>query len=232
MKCLRDGELPAGRRCHLALRYGFRIPLSVMGLFLLPVSERESVIREVFFMQKTHYSSNIKMLCLAGVMAALYVCLDFLAVSVSAPLGDDLKISISGLPIIVVAIFYGPWWGAATGFVGAFVGQLITYGIGATTFFWVLPAVVRGIMVGYLFRAFKKSTRPSILAIETCLSSLVVTLLNTGAMLVDQMLYDYSTYYEIFIAIPLRVIAGILTALVFTLMLPTIIDSLKQYIKI
>ena len=32
------------------------------------------------------------MICLAGVMAALYVCLDFLAVSVSAPFGNNLKI--------------------------------------------------------------------------------------------------------------------------------------------
>lgn len=55
-------------------------------------------------MQKTN---NIKMICLAGVMAALYVCLDFLAVSVSAPFGGTLKISISGLPVIIVAIFCG-----------------------------------------------------------------------------------------------------------------------------
>ena len=50
------------------------------------------------------------MICLAGVMAALYVCLDFLAVSVSAPFGNNLKISISGLPVIIVAVFCGPWW--------------------------------------------------------------------------------------------------------------------------
>ena len=80
------------------------------------------------------------MICLAGVMAALYVCLDFLAVSVSAPFGGTMKISISGLPVIIVAIFCGPWWGAATGFIGAFIGQLITYGISATTVLWVLPA--------------------------------------------------------------------------------------------
>ena len=131
-------------------------------------------------------SNTIKMICLAGVMAALYVCLDFLAVSVSAPFGNSLKISISGLPVIIVAVFCGPWWGAATGFIGAFIGQLISYGIGPTTILWVIPAVARGILMGYLFRAFKKSTKPSIIAIETCISSLVVTLLNTGALLLDK----------------------------------------------
>ena len=183
-------------------------------------------------MQKAKSSNNIKMICLTGVMAALYVCLDFLAVSVSAPFGNNLKISVSGLPVIIVAIFYGPWWGAATGFIGAFIGQLISYGIGPTTLLWVLPAVARGITMGYLFRAFKRSTKPSILAIQTCISSLVVTLLNTGALLIDQMMYGYSSYYAIFVAIPMRIIAGILTALVFSLMLPTIINSLNHHIKI
>ena len=181
-------------------------------------------------MQKTN---SVKMICLAGVMAALYVCLDFLAVSVSAPFGGTMKISISGLPVIIVAIFCGPWWGAATGFIGAFIGQLITYGISATTVLWVLPAVVRGITIGYLFRAFKKSTKPGILTIETCISSLIVTILNTGAMLIEQKLYGYySSYLAIFFAIPSRLIAGILTAIVFSLMLPTIINTLDKHLKI
>ena len=61
--------------------------------------------------------NTVKFICLAGVMAAMYVGLDFLAVSVSAPFGGNLKISLSGLPVIIVSIFAGPLWGAATGFV-------------------------------------------------------------------------------------------------------------------
>ena len=62
--------------------------------------------------------NTVKFICLAGIMAAMYVGLDFLAVSVSAPFGGNLKISLSGLPVIIVSIFAGPLWGAATGFVG------------------------------------------------------------------------------------------------------------------
>lgn len=177
-------------------------------------------------------SNNIKMICLAGVMAALYVCLDFLAVSVSAPFGNSLKISLSGLPVIIVAIFCGPWWGAATGFLGAFIGQMISYGIGPTTLLWVLPAMARGITMGYLFRIFKCTAKPSILAIQTCISSLIVTALNTVALILDQMIYGYSSYYAIWVAVPGRIIAGILTALVFSLMLPTILNSLNKTVKI
>ena len=177
---------------------------------------------------------NIKMLCLAGVMAALYVCFDILAtVTVSAPTGGTMKISMSGLPVIIVSIFCGPWWGAATGFVGAFIGQMLTYGFSATTLLWVLPAVARGIVVGYLFRVFKKSVKPGVLTLEIAISAVIVTLLNTGAMLIEQKLYGYySSYIAIFVAIPSRVLAGIVTAVIFSLMLPTIIGSLNKYLKI
>ncbi len=178
-------------------------------------------------------TNTVKLLCLSGVMAAMYVGLDFLAVSVSAPFGGNLKISLSGLPVIIVAIFGGPFWGAATGFVGAFIGQLLTYGISATTILWVLPAMVRGLSIGILFRVFKYSLKPGILTLETCISSLLVTLFNTGAMLVEQKLYGYyQSFMAIYVAIPTRVLAGIITAVVFSLMLPTIINSLnKQFIK-
>lgn len=184
-------------------------------------------------MQKTKRtkSEKIKMLCLASVMAALYVALDFLAVSVSAPFGGTLKLSFSGLPVIIVSIVGGPLWGAATGFVGAFIGQLVTYGLAPTTLLWVLPAVVRGLLFGFLFNAFGRRTSVGILAVETCVSSLAVTLINTGALLIDQTIYKCSSYYTTFAAIPTRIIAGILTAIVFSIMLPTIIELLRKHLK-
>lgn len=177
-------------------------------------------------------SNKLKMLCLAGIMAAIYVALDFLAVSVSAPFAGNLKISLSGLPVIIVAIFGGPFWGAVTGFIGAFIGQMLTYGLSATTILWILPAVVRGLSMGFLFRAFKKSIKPGVLTLETCISALLVTIFNTGAMLVEQKLYGYySSYLAIFLAIPARVLAGIITSVVFSLMLPTIVDSLRKFFR-
>ena len=106
---------------------------------------------------------------------------------------------------------------------------MISYGMSATTLLWVLPAMIRGLSMGLLFKAFKKSTKPGILMLETCISSLLVTLFNTGAMLVEQKLYGYyQSFYAIYVAIPTRLIAGIATAIVFSLMLPTIINTLKK----
>ena len=181
-------------------------------------------------MQKTGRTNYVRMMCLAGVMAGLYVGLDYLAVSISAPFGGSLKISFSGLPVILVAIFGGPWWGAATGFIGAFLGQMITYGFSATTLLWVLPAVVRGLSMGLLFRAFKKSLNPGVLIVETAISSLLVTICNTAAMLVEQKVYAYyASYAAIFAGVPMRVLSGIITAVIFSLLLPILVRSLKRF---
>ncbi len=176
-----------------------------------------------------NFSSKLKLICLSGIMAAIYVGLDFLAVSVSAPFGGTLKISLSGLPVIIVAIFGGPIWGAATGFIGSLLGQMLNYGFSATTVLWILPAVMRGLSMGILFKVFKRSLKPSKLIIETCISSVIVTLFNTLAMLVDQYAYGYyNSYIAIYAAIPARIFAGVVTAVIFSLMLPTIITSLNK----
>ena len=227
VKCHPNGELLGGRRVSAV-----RLPHPAAESKGPPPCFRKYGNKEVIYMQKAKSQTNIKMICLAGVMAALYVGLDFLAVSVSAPFGNNLKVSISGLPVIIVALFCGPWWGAATGFIGAFIGQMISYGMGPTTLLWVLPAMARGLSMGYLFRLFNRSTKPGILTIETCISSLIVTALNTVALLIDQWMYGYSSYYAIWIAVPGRIIAGILTAIIFSLMLPTILNSLKNNVKI
>ncbi|MBQ9765694.1 MAG: folate family ECF transporter S component [Lachnospiraceae bacterium] len=93
-----------------------------------------------------------KQLCVNAVIIALFFVLDFLAIRI----GNNMKITFSGLPIIVSAIFYGPVAGMAVGFIGALLGQMATYGIGLTTIFWILPAAVRGLVVGLFAVCLKK----------------------------------------------------------------------------
>lgn len=175
-------------------------------------------------------NKNVKFLCLSAVMAALYVGLDYLAVTMSAPFGGTLKLSVAGLAVIVVAAFCGPLWGAATGFVGALIGQMITYGFTATTLLWVMPAVFRGIVFGLLFIAVKRSTNVFLLLIPTLLSALVVTAINTLVMYLDAKIYHYPV--ALFgIALVNRIIAAVITAVIFALILPPILTLLKKVIK-
>ena len=173
---------------------------------------------------------SIKKICLSAVMAALYVGLDFLAVSVSAPFGGSMKLSVSGLPVIIISAFFGPIWGALTGFVGAFLGQLITYGLAPTTLLWVLPAVARGIVFGLLFKAFKQSLKSHILCVKTIISALVVTAINTIVLWLDRLIYSYPAAV-LGIALINRVIAAVITSVVFALILPPILKAIKKIIK-
>ncbi len=181
--------------------------------------------------------SYVATLCLSAVMSAIYVGLDWLANNSSVIFGGSLKISLSGLPILIVAFFYGPLWGAACGFVGAFLGQIIFYGFEPMTLIWVLPAVVRGLSSGLLFKAFKNSTSPLKLTIVTCISSILVTAFNTLAKCIDFAIKGVyyegapASYAAILIEVPQRLIVGIITAMLLSLMLPTIIDSIKKTIK-
>lgn len=174
--------------------------------------------------------NNTVRLCVCAAMAALYVGLDFLAVTLSAPFGGSMKISVSGLPVIISAVMFGPVFGCVTGFIGAFLGQMITYGFTATTLLWCLPAAIRGLLMGALFILFKRSIKNYFLIIETVISSLAVTAVNTFVMYVDAYVYKYPvTLFGI--ALVNRIIAGIVTAVLFAVILPPIIKVMKRYIK-
>ena len=173
---------------------------------------------------------NVKKLCLSAVLAALYVGLDYLAVSVSAPFGGTVKLSLSGIAVLVIAAFCGPVWGAATGFVGAFIGQMITYGFTATTLLWVMPAVLRGIVFGLLFIAIKRRVDFLWLLIPTLISGAVVTAANTIVMYIDAKIYHYPvTLFGA--ALVSRIIAAVITSIIFALILPELLKYIKKIVK-
>ena len=174
--------------------------------------------------------TNIKKICVCAVLAALYVGLDYLAVSFSAPFGGTMKVSVSGLPVIIASVVFGPLWGAAVGFIGAFLGQLITYGIAPTTLLWVLPAVIRGISMGYLFILFKRSTKPYILCISTIISSLLVTAVNTIVLYIDSKIYHYPAAL-LGISLFNRILSGVLISIVFAFVLPPLVKAVKRVVR-
>lgn len=172
-------------------------------------------------------NNNVKKLCFAAIMSALYVGLDFLAYTFSAPFGGTMKISISGLPIILCAVLINPIWAAAAGFTGALIGQMISYGFTVTTLLWVMPAVIRGLSMGLLFILFKRSLNPFILSVETVISSLLVTAANTVVSYIDSKIYSYPvTLFGIILVN--RIIVAVVTAIVFALIVPPIVKAVKN----
>ncbi len=170
-------------------------------------------------------------ICLCSVMAALYVVLDLFSSYLSRFTGDTFKISLSALPIMIVAVILGPVWAMATGFTGAFIGQLLgPYGITVTTLLWCLPAVVRAASFGLLFIAFKKSIKRTALSVSSIISSVLVTVTNTAVLYLDSVINHYSS--TIFGTVLIyRFLIGIISGLIFAFILPEIIKLMSSVIK-
>jgi len=195
-----------------------------------------------------------KQLCINAVLIALFVVLDLYALKI----GNNMKVTFSGLPIIIASIYYGPVQGLAVGLIGAFIGQLVQYGIGITTFLWIIPAGIRGLIVGLFAVCLKKydilyeikattvfeipkkngevrnvTWRNSIYPILTVviiISSLIVTLSNTIIMYPASKIDGY--YHETLITATLvwRFISSVITAVLYSIIVPLLLKPLNKAI--
>lgn len=142
-----------------------------------------------------------------------------------------IRISVDSLPIILGALLYGPAGGLLVGLLGSFMNQLLAYGLTATTLLWVLPAAVRGLLIGLYARrcGYVLSRAQTIGALVV--TAVVVTALNTGVMYLDSVIYGYYTYAYVFGGIAARVFSGAATAVVMALVAPPVIELLKRSLR-
>ncbi len=147
--------------------------------------------------------------------------------AVSIDLGN-LKVTLESVPIIVGALLFGPLDGAMIGFVGTFVYQVLRYGFSVTTFLWMLPYVVCGIIVGAYAkkRGFELDLKRTVFIVV--LAELVVTTLNTGVMYIDSKIYGYYSAAYIFGSLVLRYIICVGKAVVTGAVMPPLISTLKK----
>ena len=166
-------------------------------------------------------------LCFTAVMSGLFVVLDL----VSIKLGNQLKITVSGLPIILVALLFGPIYGCVSGLLGAFIGQLLSYGLSATTVLWILPAGIRGLLVGLVFLAFSKSDKYIYILINIIISSLAVTAANTLVLYIDSNIYGYYNPLAFLSDVGVRVVSSIITALALSIVTLPVYKAIKKQFK-
>ena len=138
-----------------------------------------------------------------------------------------MKITLDSLPILIGAALLGPVDGLAVGLVGSFLNQMITYGFSATTVLWILPAGIRGLLVGLYakHRGFAMTTAQTVFI--TVATALLVTALNTLFLYVDSWVYSYS-YAAALPTLLLRIAAGVITAVLFSFLLPPLLKTLRR----
>ncbi len=166
-----------------------------------------------------------KRLVTDGMLTAMYIVLSLVG---TLNLGG-MKITLDSLPILVGAALFGPIDGMLIGLLGSFTNQMLTYGFTATTLLWIIPAGLRGLMVGLYAKkhGFDMSLKET--QFIAIISALAVTAVNTAVMYIDAIVYQYSYAYISALIIP-RIVAGVLTAVVFAALLPSLLKVLRKVV--
>lgn len=165
---------------------------------------------------------NARRLTTNAVGIALFILLSYLSVELVV-----FKLSFASFPIIVVSLLFGCVDGMAVGGVGEFIHQLLTYGLTPTTVLWVLPALVRGLIVGLYAQRHGFALSLKQTAVIVLISSLVVTALNTVVWYADAAIVGYPIEFT-FVSIVLRFVNSIVTAAILTAVSPQAVNLIRK----
>ncbi len=165
---------------------------------------------------------NARRLTTNAVGIALFILLSYLSVELVV-----FKLSFASFPIIVVSLLFGCVDGMAVGGVGEFIHQLLTYGLTPTTVLWVLPALVRGLIVGLYAQRHGFALSLKQTAAIVLVSSLVVTALNTVVWYADAAIVGYPIEFT-FVSIVLRFVNSIVTAAILTAVSPQAVNLIRK----
>lgn len=179
-------------------------------------------------------------ICICALLAALYVPLEWLASEFGViALLDKYQIPISCFPLILASIMFGIGWGTATATVGSLISQLIIIGTNAgasavTIPIWMAPTIIYAFLVAFLYQLFKNSDNRILLGVQFFISSLVLSSLNIIALYLDSIIvgwpYDFiKSFFGLFVS--LKIIGGLLFAIIFAIIVPPIIKKLKSILK-
>ena len=114
---------------------------------------------------------------------------------------------------------------------GSFLGQLLSYGLMATTILWITPAAVRGLLIGLYAKRNKYELSTVKLAAVLIVTALIVTAINTGVMYFDSVLYGYYTYAYVFGGLVVRIVSGVATAIVMVFVAPPVVKLLRNTLQ-
>lgn len=140
----------------------------------------------------------------------------------------SMKFSLAGLPILLAALAYGPTDGLLVGAVGEFLSQLTGYGLSITTPLWILPAALRGLLVGAYAKSVRFRPHPIRDAAVILVSNLLVTVLNGAVIAVDALIFGYYSKTYVFGATGWRLLASVLTGIAFCAVLPPLLRALRK----
>ncbi len=169
---------------------------------------------------------KILRLCICAATVALHIVLELYC---TLRLGNELKVSFSTLPFVIVALLYGPVDGGVTGLVGTFISQLLTYGITATTPIWIIPGAVQGLVAGLVYIAFKRKNKFWPITISVCVSCIMLVILNWVASYLDGVvIFKYWVIEYLIALIPIRLLVGVALCVAYSAVSFPIVKALRK----
>ena len=169
---------------------------------------------------------NTRRLTSLAMLIALYCVL-----SVMTPVKiANFKFTFEAFPILIAGLLSGPVDGLIVGGVGAFLYQLLFsgYGITATTPLWILPHAVSGLIVGCYAKAHSYKMNIYQIILIASISALTVTSLNLLALYVDSKLYGYYSYALVFGNVLIKIVIGLILAVLYSCILPKLLAYLHR----
>jgi len=180
-------------------------------------------------MQNSKLWISVRMMAIDAVLVAMYVVLNSFAIRTA-----NIKFTLDAFPIIVGAVMFGPVHGTVIAFLGSGIYQLFFsgYGITPTTLLWMLPVLVRGLIVGFYSR--RKGYEPGVkgLVAITILAGVLTTALNTVALYTDSIVYNYYSYELVFGLLVPKFVISIILAVVFALITPGLVKRIRKNIRL
>lgn len=143
---------------------------------------------------------------------------------------NNFKFTFEAFPILVAGILFGPIDGFIVGTIGSTIYQIFFsgYGLMLTTPLWVLPHAVSGFLVGMYSKSNNYSLTIKQTIFITILSALIVTILNTVCIYIDSKIYGYYSFAYVFGLIIFKIIAGIILAIIYSLVIPELAKRLPK----
>ena len=143
----------------------------------------------------------------------------------------NLKITVEALPVFLGALLLGPVDGMVIGGIGTLLYQLLSYGVTATTALWIAPYVLLGLCVGAVSARHGYACTPRQLALLAVLGELGITVLNTGSLYIDSLIYGYYSPVFVFGTLPLRLAICAGKGIVLALLLPTLLRITRRALQ-
>jgi ECF transporter S component (folate family) len=173
-------------------------------------------------------SKIIHRITLDAMLAALYVVLAY----ITLPIGN-IRLTIASLPVALACLALGIGDGVSVAFLGEFINQLLKYGFTLTTPIWLVPPIIRALVIGLFAHFYRKQGQRLedhyvIYFVAFIVAAVITTGANTLALYLDALVFDYPFAFVLYETI-IRFFTGILTAVLLAIVAQPLSKIIRNY---